>query len=206
MIKCRGCHKQKPLKSFLSKRGLALFHHCSKCREATKEKYWANRTAEIQKASLYYQQHREERNEYFKKYLRRRAGTVPLGLGRKTKFCPTCERIKQLKEFGRNRISYDSLQSECQECKRRRGREYVHRNKKKLAERYQQYKKENLTKIKERSRLWKRNHKDKVNADTHRRRARLKGDGHFFTDKQWVQLVHYYSPGRICLCCGKRER
>lgn len=72
--------------------------------------------------------------------------------------------------------------------KRKSGRAYYHRHKEK-AKTY--------------GRLYRQQNKDKVNARTHRRRARKQGNGGTFTAMQWRVLCQKYNYR--CLCCGKHE-
>ncbi|GAA2453257.1 hypothetical protein GCM10010191_84790 [Actinomadura vinacea] len=95
---CRDCGQVKPQSEFFkrkaSKDGLALY--CRDCFGLRNAKSKRKRLAKEGKESKPYQKRR----------------VVPEGM----KFCPRCDEVKQVREFGRNRANKSGLANYCKPC------------------------------------------------------------------------------------------
>lgn len=81
---------------------------------------------------------------------------------------------------------------------------YFQNNKERLLEKFKLYRESNLEKARAYARKWKHEHKEKVNAATNRRRARIKGNGGNITAEEWKSVLNRY--GNKCLKCGSTDR
>jgi 5-methylcytosine-specific restriction endonuclease McrA len=120
------------------------------------------------------------------------------------KYCPNCDEVKSLVEFGAHAESSDGFQSLCTDCKRVVQADYYDRNREELNQKSRDY--NSLPKARGRSRLWKQGNKDKVNLATQRRRANSRGNGGEYTAGQWDALIAYYCPDGKCLCCKDNRK
>jgi 5-methylcytosine-specific restriction endonuclease McrA len=55
----------------------------------------------------------------------------------------------------------------------------------------------------EKGRAWRAANRERINLDSHERRARLSANGGKFTPAEWISLKAHY--GYKCLACGKGE-
>ncbi len=134
-----------------------------------------------------------------------------------TKKCTRCKHEKPLDQFSKRGDS-DRPRSHCNQCKKLAQEEYRERNREKvkagstnyrkrlgasLNKRIRQWRKRNPDRDRAIHSKWKANHKDAVNASTHRRRAQIKGNGGSYTAAEW-QAIKAAQDHR-CLMCGRRE-
>lgn len=135
----------------------------------------------------------------------------------RTKTCGKCKNEKPIDVFSKRGDS-DGLRSECNDCKNESSREYKQRNKQKVDEANALYREQRAAELAERQRLWrlanpesysqihskwKIENKDAVNASTHRRRARIKGNGGSFTAAEWAAIK--LAQNHRCLMCDRQE-
>lgn len=116
---------------------------------------------------------------------------------RTDKYCPKCDKSKDISEFGRNARRYDGLTSYCKICIseyrkekgydtserkkeyhlenkekfNRQSREYYQKNREKCLENKKEYHQKNQEKLARYHKEWRRNNPDKKNASNNKRRA-----------------------------------
>lgn len=124
------------------------------------------------------------------------------------KVCNKCETKYPTTEFHKDRTKEDGLRTTCKSCKKASDREYVVRNKDKIAlqrrdrylkrydiERAQQaeYARNNRELLNKHSRNYKKNNKGKINAATRKRQAaKLKAIPSWLTDKHLDDITMIY--------------
>ncbi|MEU6036691.1 endonuclease VII domain-containing protein [Actinomadura sp. NPDC047616] len=96
--KCRDCGQVKPVSQFYRRKaspdGLALY--CKECFGLRNAASYRKRQAALGKEARPYRRH----------------SAVPEGM----KYCPRCEQIKSVEEFGRNRSTKSGLTAYCKRC------------------------------------------------------------------------------------------
>jgi len=187
---CNRCNHLLPVDRFYPQ------HHgylqpCKACRSEIAKEWWRATHPEPQK---------------------RLTDDVPTGHKR----CGSCQRVLPRTDFAirkRGGVVY-----QCRECARARKRRYNEANREKRKVYDRRYYQENTDACKARIRqsvaakpdkyraihsTWKRENKDAVNASTHKRRARLAGNGGSWTEDEWQRLKARCEWR--CLMCGRQE-
>lgn len=145
------------------------------------------------------------------------------------KKCPSCKKIKPIREFFNDKSRKDGHAPRCKECHRKsvtkwqkNNAEKVETDRKKwrashreLDRRYaKQWAKEHQNQMRENNknwraanpdygRNWQQRNKDKVRNYQLTRRARIAGNGGEMTVEEWNAILDFY--GHKCLCCGKSD-
>ena len=141
-------------------------------------------------------------NVEYHDYLEERKELLALG----KKYCPSCNRTKNLSCFNRHTRSTDGYASCCKLCSGKINAKYKENNQEELRRRFKEEKPWRRKKAKEQATAWRRANKDKVNAGTRRRRAAMRASGGEYSEAQWKALIKFYCPERRCICCKKKSR
>lgn len=142
----------------------------------------------------------------------------PLKDSAPAKACTTCGLVKSLDQFAPCAGAPHRRRSQCLACKRSDKRRYndMHRaerkayndvyqaaNREACAERSRRSRLKKAVQYEAVSKAWKAANKAAVNAMTHRRRARLKGNGGSWTAFAWERLKAQWDWR--CALCGRQE-
>lgn len=190
---CKGCGALKPVADFYTQNKVtgALFSRCKECHK----RQCVERCRRQPEKSRETKRRWREANPERAKEVERRAEEKRRRNGTKQAYRrANAERIKaknaEYRERNREAIrSYNAA--------------YRRSNRALLKERQRQWRLANPEDYRAIHRRWKQANKAKVNAATHRRRARLAGCAENYTAAEWVALVK--ACDRRCLCCGRQE-
>lgn len=133
--------------------------------------------------------------------------------------CTHCKRTLPLEQFPIKSTTTGQRRAVCREChnaknaafKRENAEQtkasrldYYQRNREEVLERLRRYREEHPEADRATHSKWKANNKSAVNAATHRRRSKIKGNGgDGWTAAQWEALKAEYDYA--CLMCGRQE-
>lgn len=135
-----------------------------------------------------------------------------------TRTCTKCGEVKPLSEFPIKNARTGQRRTHCKGCRAIEKAAYQLANAEAIRASNAAYRAANRAALAERERAWreanpdrysaihskhKAANKDAVNAATHRRRARIKGNGGSYTAAEWraIKAVHDFR----CLLCGRQE-
>ena len=91
----------------------------------------------------------------------------------KSKTCNTCNQIKCVTEFYKDKTKYDGYHSQCKNCHNNRQKEYYVTNKDKKATKGFEYRENNTEKIKEDKIKYYQNNKDKIKENKKKNKDKL---------------------------------
>ena len=133
--------------------------------------------------------------------------------------CTGCGRTFPIEDFPIKSHKTGERRFVCRECKNIKAAEYRATHREQIHQRTQVYYQDNREEILERLRCWREEHPDAdraihsrwkasnksaVNAATHRRRSKIKGNGgNGWTAAQWEALKAEFDY--TCLMCGRQE-
>jgi 5-methylcytosine-specific restriction endonuclease McrA len=205
---CIQCKVEKPHGEFYRKQGDRLLSRCKLCHNAhCLKNYYRDHEANKEKRRQYQRGRYQADPEAFREAQRRwreanpeaaRAADRRAGVKRRPKKAAyraaNAERIRQKNAEYRDRN---------REKLRAQGKAYYRKNKAAVKQRIKKSVAKKPEKYKEIHRLWKQRNKARVNASTHKRRARLAGCAENYTAAEWLALVK--ACDHRCLCCGEQE-
>lgn len=145
------------------------------------------------------------------------------------KVCSQCNKLLPPNEFNKDRRRSDNLRAICRECQSKwqleyrtthhnyyllRHKEYYKANREKFKiygqnnrdkklKYHHNYHQKHKEEIAARKKIYKLTHLDLYRSAWCKRRAKEKGNGGFFTPKEWNDLCEKY--GHYCLMCGKSD-
>lgn len=132
--------------------------------------------------------------------------------------CIGCGRVLSAKQFHIKNTRTGRRHARCKDCRVAEKAAYTNANRQAIKARDAAYREARRDEPTERQRAWreahperaaqiarksKAVHKDTVNAATHRRRARIKGNGGTWTAAEWAAIKA--QQDYRCLMCGRRE-
>lgn len=179
---------------------------CKTCHCAiTTENYLKNREENKEKRRKYAKEHKEQSAEQTKRWRAANPEKTRESSRRSEAKPETKARHREYKKKNADYIK--SYQAEYRHRNRdwikEQDAEYRRNNRELLRARQREWRKENPESNAQIHSRWKKANRAKVNAATHRRRARLAGCSGEWTAREWEDLKA--ACGHTCLCCGRCE-
>jgi len=121
------------------------------------------------------------------------------------KYCPNCDMVKAIDEFGIHTHMPDGLQGVCKSCKNKMTSDYYQSNQSEILERERQRRDTiwGREQRREAARQARQNNPEPYRERVRARRKLIEQNGGDYSYNQFLWLLDHYCPGKICPGCGK---